>query len=265
LPYKFQGSLTAEVFANSHFKQCIGPDGGTLVLMGKMGIGKTTTVVGLLNEIDKGNPSNPCHGRASDGQIPSSKEGHNGEERNRPKNKVVVASIFFSSDSKVKERYKADLVLMSIANQLANALGGKHHLRQMYERHPNVRPPCDSITSTIKKVIQGVENCCIFLDALDENDLEEVQRLMKEIGNIQRDCHIGVVITHRDSVTFEFSQWLSHICELPIEAKENDIIGYGQEYILQLAENPQEDYDWVQNQDLCNKAASTIAESSAGM
>ncbi|KAK4900495.1 hypothetical protein LTR27_002211 [Elasticomyces elasticus] len=172
LPDIFASNLTDQIFHSAEFQGCVSQKSETLVLRGKMGAGKSTTIGGLIKR---------SHGMLS----------------------VAVASVMFSQD--LSSGHDASKVLMRFLSQLAE-LGDpvqRDHVAVLYrisrDDIPSAVDVAEAITCIANRIVAHRQmNICLFLDGLDEFDgQEKLCALLRHIKVIQAKSQCGVVMTSR--------------------------------------------------------------------
>lgn len=164
LPNDFSPHLMHHVRDLEHFKACLDGKYQTLVLRGKPGCGKSTTVLGLVEVLRE--------------------------------HKVHTAVALFESDAPGTHNAAQTLTLLvkqlvdqnPDAKELANSLINGNKLTR------NVK----DISKVLVEVISEAPRACIFLDGIDEfNDAGERDMLLDSVQDVQFRTAVGIIITER--------------------------------------------------------------------
>lgn len=223
----------------------------TLVFEGKLGVGKTTMMQGLLLKLDD----------ARDLQI---KESNNTADT---KANVVVASVFFdakpistgSNDS--LSEHAPHKVLMYLVQQFLDKIeDSEEDVEKLCQRCENMAPTLAHIRDTLISMLQKVERACIFIDALDECLQEHLQGLLPTLKCIQDKAKIGLVFSDRVGI----SRWRSHFPHaktFQLSADPKDVSAYLEKRCIHLKDLQ----DWWNDGRLQNEVTSVISKASGGM
>lgn len=167
--------LTQKVLSSAFFQLPMEKPPRTLVLHGIPGVGKTTTVIGVIDELRK--------------------------------RKATVAFAFFHHNMKyVHEAAKIMLLLIKQLLDILNEDSDKtryercmNHVQQLLREAGDLSTDLDEIRPVLKNVIvENTSPVCIILDALDEfSNPDELVRLLNELKQIQIETNVSVIMTER--------------------------------------------------------------------
>ncbi|KAM0721377.1 hypothetical protein Q7P37_002301 [Cladosporium fusiforme] len=186
--------LSSEIMESTAFLDCTRQKGQTLLLTGKMGAGKTSTMSVLLDRLTQ-------------------------------YHSVATASMYFEFDFPLE--HDSSRVLMRFFGQLADLNDRDHfHLAySLYSRYPSEAPTSKAIVDTLVATMKHIASkpkqsrrpTCILVDGLDELGLEDdhladLKTLIEHLATIQSQTGCGLVLSARYD-TFDFSsifeQWNS--------------------------------------------------------
>lgn len=250
---KDSGNLINSVLKNEHFTRCLTNTATALVLQGKPGVGKSTTMLGLLRKLDKE--------RIQESDQPENLLPDHVENKQATAN-VVVASIFFKAEIHAKE--DAQGVLMCLLQQLVEKVpGALNDVRQLAQEHQNIGPTAKDIADTTISVLKKTTKACFFLDALDEHNSNHAFATMKHIARVQYESKVGLVITDREGN----KNWHSHFKQPnaafeTLLSDDGDIATYLDEQVSSFDEK---DSSLTPSKETCERAKETIQRASGNM
>lgn len=170
-PDLFQDRLSKQVMDDRRFKKCTRNQKGALLLYGAPGLGKTSTMIGIIDDLTQ--------------QIPATR----------------IACRFFnaeeSSETHSPERIAMSLLLSVFAESSTPVFPGCVH--KLYKDRASRSFTLKAIVSTLGSVIsQEDQDCLIILDAMDEcTRRNRLNELLKELKRIQEATGAGLIFTDR--------------------------------------------------------------------
>lgn len=181
LPETFARCLTDSVVQKTAFQSCILPEGQTLLLKGAMGVGKTTTICGLIEHL---------YGRGD----------------------VKVA--FMLVDSDCKSEHDARKILMLFILQVSQFGNEEHrrHITRLLESNATGQPSAEAIVSTLVTIIESNKpetTTCLLVDGLDEIEQGSLHDLLCHLAEVQRLTSCGIIMASRvvsDSTESHFTR-----------------------------------------------------------
>lgn len=192
----FAPGLRDRVMSKKKFTACLNMESQTFVLVGKAGIGKTTTVQGIINYLNE------------DG----------GED------KVLVASMFYNwylidkleregHHQFSREAHEPSKVMMRLLIQVVDQYPrSSKFVRQFYRDNQPGCPPAGKtagiLTAILSEAKKHGRRACIVIDGVDEcKENKNLTTVLRHIGQIQEKTGIGVLLTDR---LREGSLWRPH-------------------------------------------------------
>jgi hypothetical protein len=172
LPEIFAQRLTDSIAQTPTLQACALQIGQTLFLRGGMGVGKTTTVCGLIKHLNE-------------------------------RGDVAVACMFVESE--FMSEHDARKILMLFLQQVSD-LGIEEHrlyLSKLIMRYPSGRPSADEAVETLAAIIKSLQikspkkTTCLFLDGLDEMEDKPLHELLLHLGRLQQLTSCGIVMASR--------------------------------------------------------------------
>ena len=199
IPGNFARRLTDSVVQNDAFRSCTLQESQTLFLKGEMGVGKTTTVCGLMEHL-------------------------------RERGDVAVASMLVDSDC--KSEHDARKILMLFILQLAD-LDKEEYRRQvmtLVQGNATGQPSAKEIISTLATIMKShhadtpKKTTCLLVDGLDEME-ESLQDLLRSLAKVQERTSCGIIMASR-VISFSTKKCFAKPKVLDIEAHLDDIQFY---------------------------------------
>ena len=245
----FAEGLRDNVMTSSEFRPCLEMRSHTFVLFGSPGVGKTTTMQGIIKKLD--------------------------DDREAGNRDVVVASIFyklFKPDRYDPNDCKASKVMMRIlagfVKRLPEAIQDAE-LHKLWNSSSDKCPDPEATAKVIMSILNKAEAACVVLDGVDECHLSDCQEqlsiTLQLLRQIQNETGVGVIITDR---LLEENFWKDHFSDTSLETYkinvddlESDIRTY---VSTRFKDSPR--MKWVyQDKDLLQTATSTIMDASNKM
>jgi hypothetical protein len=170
LPCDFEPGLTDDVMDDEHFQSCVQGSGSTLFLHGDPGVGKTSTVLGILNRLPSRDPT------------------------------IRIAFTLFKA-AEDRGIHSAEGVAMNLLYQLCREDSSKllPCIRALYDDRDAKQLTLMAIILALATVIQeSKRGCIIILDALDEcNDKKALSDLLKALRQLQEATRVGILLADR--------------------------------------------------------------------
>lgn len=200
LPENFARRLTDSVVQNNAFRSCTSQESQTLFLKGGMGVGKTTTICGLIGHL-KG-----CE-------------------------KVAVAFMLVEFDC--KSGHDPRKILMLFVLQLADFDKEEHRRQVITLLQSNVagQPSAEEIISTLATIIKShhadtpKKTTCLFVDGLDEMEDESLHDVLCDLAKVQQRTSCGIILSSR-VVSVSTKKYFAKPKVLDIKAHLDDIQFY---------------------------------------
>ncbi|KAH8629771.1 hypothetical protein IG631_14348 [Alternaria alternata] len=229
--FRFEPRLRDKILTLVDFQSCLSNTGKTFILQGRPGIGKTTTLRGLFKhfrneaEYDSDVDSNPGEPADEDVDVDSHDSGTESEPRMfgwfsqflsvfnsqdqssgdlKPEHdsisaagKLVTAAIYFSTKRVSTGEHAPTKVLLRLLQQVYKQIPGSiETVKRLHEWSlSNGIPEADSVRRALGTVLKGAERTCIFIDALEECARTHLEDLLFQLGSLQRETRIGIVLT----------------------------------------------------------------------
>lgn len=188
-----------DVLANESFKACKTNTSQTIVLVGKAGVGKTTTVQGITKDL-----------REAKGD-----------------SKVAVASVYY--DWSVSEDSQPSKVMMLLLGQFVNEIPRSvKKVRNLYSKNKESCPSAEEIAGVLIAILKDARPACVFVDGLDEcRTKERLVQILQLLSRIQEDTRIGVFLTDRmsENALWEVPFKKPHLIQLD-KSNDQDISSY---------------------------------------
>jgi len=129
------------------------------------------------------------------------------------------------------DEQKVDGLLASLLRQLTQ---GRHSLpdsvKSLYDKHKDqrTRPSLDEISMTLRSVTALYSKVFIVVDALDEIQLEERDKFLEIIFNLQQGVQtpVNIIATSRPEVISHFAEHFEVHLSKEIRATDNDVLMY---------------------------------------
>ena len=172
LPENFARRLTDSVVRKNAFRSCTLQESQTFLLKGRMGVGKTTTICGLIEHL-------------------------------RGRGDVAVAFMLVDSDS--KSEHDARKILMLFILQVSDFGKEEHriHIMKLLESNATRKPSAEAIVSTLVAIIKSrlrnkpKKTTCLLVDGLDEMEESSLHDLLCHLAEVQRLSSCGIIMASR--------------------------------------------------------------------
>ena len=200
LPEIFARRLTDSVVQNNAFRSCTLQESQTFLLKGGMGVGKTTTICGLIEHL-------------------------------KERGDVAVAFMLVAYDCKTG--HDARKILMLFIYQLAD-FDKEEHRRQvmtLLQSNGAGQPSTKDTISTLVNIIKShhantpKKTTCLFVDGLDEMEEESLHDLLCDLAEVQQCTSCGIIMASR-VVSLSTKRYFAKPKVLDITAHLDDIQSY---------------------------------------
>jgi GTPase SAR1 family protein len=167
----FEPRLRDQVFDTKDFQSCLTNTRTTLVLQGMPGVGKTTTMQGLI-------------ARVAD------------RDKSRLNSKVVTAALCIRDTRDLGfERVISSALLYLLQVICKQVPDSMEAVKTLHQKVPAGRlPPASVITTAIQHVLTRVERTCIFIDS-GADEFYDFSDLLAQLKLLQQKTNIGIVFT----------------------------------------------------------------------
>ena len=199
-PFGFFDDLMKRVMDHQFFRFGLMKQSATLIIRGLAGVGKTTTMLGVVEKLQK---------------------------RDEP---VRVASAFFRHN-KTDTHDAAKLFIIFIKQLVEQDASFAMHASSLHVGEDDVSRKLSDISSVFEKMIEMTARVCIILDGLDEfgNGAKRTV-FMEHVKRIQIKTGVGVIITERSGGSVG-QPWFSDnqhpkIWTIPLKAESSDVKNY---------------------------------------
>jgi hypothetical protein len=111
--------------------------------------------------------------------------------------KLVTAAVYFSTKRVSTDEHAPTKVLLCLLQEVCKQIPSSiETVKRLYERSlTNGIPEADSVRRALGTVLKGAERTCIFIDALEECARTHLEDLLFQLGTLQRETRIGIVLT----------------------------------------------------------------------
>lgn len=206
-----------------------------MVLVGKAGVGKTTTVEGIMRCLE-------TKGR---------------------QDKVVLGCIFYSRREAVDAHHPSK-VMMTLLGQIVDQVPiWTRHVRALWQKKKPGIPAAEQVATVIETILAPIPRSCIFIDAVDEcKDREHVATVLRCLKKIQDKTKLGIFITDRLVEEAVWPTLFSQPKKIPVErAEDADISWYIEQRLMSSSM-----HDLLEGNDrLLADIRSVISQASDGM
>jgi Cdc6-like AAA superfamily ATPase len=199
LPDLFASSLTNWVLRDAAFHACSLQKGQTVLLRGGMGVGKTTTMCGLIKHL------HDCG---------------------------TVAVAFMLADSDRKSEHSPRKILMLFVQPLSNDnRKQRKHAWKLVNKNLTGRPSAHEARGTLVSIIKSHydmkkrRTTCLLLDGLDEFEDDDLQELLCHLAEVQQLTSCGIILASRVD-NLNTKKWFKKLEPLEIMAHSADIKYY---------------------------------------
>jgi Cdc6-like AAA superfamily ATPase len=232
-PDCFEEGLTTHILDDDRFKNCLRMTRCSLLLQGAPGVGKTSTVAGMIHRLP---------------QIDAS---------------VCVAFKIFRLEDKGVQHKAKQVVATLLLKFCEEYRAFPDCVTKLYEARRKHSITLEEMSSALGVAIRKTEkDCVIFLDALDEcGDDDGLDALLEALSCVQVSTGVGLVFTSRhDAIPRELFKRLEKI---ELHSREEDMKSYVSRR-LKSHRSHLRDRDGKQYE-LYNQAFEAILESSGGL
>lgn len=296
------GNVINRIFQSENFQACLSNTARTLVLEGRLGVGKTTTMLGLLRRLDLQREYDQEQQQQDETLVenntPSgyplgiywkillsflqvsllsmlslflkSKQQNShkrwkGDSQRQAWQDVVVASVFLDSGNTANHLPEGILTLL-LEQFVEKIPGSMVHVRTLIQQNQNSKPSAEAIANTIIMILRKTPRACIFVDALDECNSLHITQILRQIARVQRQSNAGVVMSQRGGTV----KWQAHfddqrIGTLNTVPDKDDITRYLEKQLSSSLLEDSEQYAWIQQEKVCDKVKNAIINASGNM
>ncbi|KAH9873164.1 hypothetical protein J1614_005562 [Plenodomus biglobosus] len=181
---------------------------------------------------------------------------------------VVIATVFFNAGGTHQDSQTPDSILMLILLQLVEKIPeGIEPAKTLWEQRKTTHLSTKAITDTIIAVLRSNAKACIFLDAIDEYNSDDLRKLLRAIEYVQHKALIGLVMTDRIQASERYTQYrqgwgLPDVETKLLQSEQSDIEIY---LDLRMRDVNCNHWKWVLDRKLRQKFKESIIRASGGV
>lgn len=110
---------------------------------------------------------------------------------------LITAAVYFSTKRVSTDEHAPTKVLMCLLQEVCKQIPNSIEIvKKLYQRSlSNGIPDADSVRRALRTVLKDAERTCIFIDALEECAGTHLEDLLFQLGSLQRETGIGIVLT----------------------------------------------------------------------